>query len=415
MPEPFRVVLGITGSIAAYKCADLVRKLRALRDPRDADRRVEVRAVLTANGARFITPVTLQTLTGFPVNQDLFVSPEAWDVEHVGLADSADLLVIAPATANILAKLALGLADDLLASTALACTAPLLIAPAMNVHMWEHPATQANVAALIERGAICIGPDTGELACGYAGRGRMASVETIVAAVEAYFCHPVSAAPTACDLAGKSVVITAGPTREYLDPVRYLSNPSSGKMGYALAAAARQRGARVTLVSGPVSLPAPDGVTVIAVTSTAEMADAALRAAETADVLIGAAAPADFTPAQRAPHKVKKTGKTGIALNLVPTMDILAAAGAEKRPGQVIVAFAAESEHLIEHAREKLARKHADLIVANDITAPDAGFQADTNRAHLLYTDGRVEELPLQHKSAMAERILDAVVELLNR
>ncbi|OPZ84913.1 MAG: Coenzyme A biosynthesis bifunctional protein CoaBC [bacterium ADurb.Bin429] len=412
----FRVMLGITGSIAAYKCADLVRKLRAMRNPDAPDRRVEVRAMLTDHGAQFITPVTLQTLTGFPVYQELFVSAEEWDVEHVGLADSADLLLIAPATANILAKLAIGLADDLLSSTALACTAPLLIAPAMNVHMWEHPATQANVAMLLERGAIFIGPDAGELACGYEGRGRMAPLETITAAVEAYFLHPrVEGPETVCDLRGLHVVVTAGPTREYLDPVRFLSNPSSGKMGYALAVAARRRGARVTLVSGPVNLPAPDGITTIPVVSTDEMADAALAAAVDADVVIGAAAPADFAPTERAAQKVKKAGRAGLEMQLVPTTDILATIGERKRPGQIIVAFAAESEELVTHAREKLIRKHADLIVANDITTPDAGFLADTNRALLLYPDGRSEDLPLQHKSAMADRILDAVVKLRNR
>ncbi len=410
---PFRVMLGITGSIAAYKCADLVRKLRALRDPAAPGRRAEVRAILTDHGAQFITPVTLQTLTGFPVYRDLFVSAEEWDVEHIGLADGADLLLIAPATANILAKLALGLADDLLSSTALACVAPLLIAPAMNVHMWEHPATQAHIRTLLERGAIVIGPETGALACGYEGRGRMAPAETIAAAVEAYFRHPRAPRPeAACDLRDLRVVITAGPTREYLDPVRFLSNPSSGKMGYALAVAARRRGARVTLVSGPVNLPAPDGVTLVPVISTAEMAGAALDAAEDADVIIGAAAPADFAPAARAPRKIKKAGRDGLDARLVPTVDILATLGERKRPGQLIVAFAAESDDLVAHAREKLARKRADLIVANDITAPDAGFHADTNRALLLYPDGRAEELPLQPKSAMADRILDAVVKL---
>jgi len=406
-PARFTVVLGITGSIAAYKAADLVRQLRALRDPADPARRVHVRAVLTASGAQFITPVTLQTLTGGPVYQHQFTAPEQWDVEHVGLADDADVLLIAPATANCLAKLAHGLADDLLSSVALACTAPLLIAPAMNVHMWEHPATQQNLATLQARGATVIGPDAGDLACGYQGRGRLSPVEEIVAAVAPYFLG------TQRDLAGVRVVVTAGPTREYLDPVRYLSNPSTGTMGFALARAARARGAEVTLISGPASLPDPCGVTVVRVTSTAEMAAAALQAAETAQVIIGAAAPADFAPAARAAQKIKKSGRDRETLELVPTTDILAELGRRKRPGQRLIAFAAESERLEAHAAEKLARKNADLIVANDITAPDAGFAADTNRALLLYPDGRNTTLDLQHKDAMAERILDAVAELL--
>ncbi|HEY3418016.1 MAG TPA: bifunctional phosphopantothenoylcysteine decarboxylase/phosphopantothenate--cysteine ligase CoaBC [Armatimonadota bacterium] len=409
----FVVVLGVTGSIAAYKAAEIIRQLRALRDPAYPERRVDVRVVLTANGARFITPTTLQTLSGNPVQQEMFASPLEWDIQHVSLADEADLLLIAPATANMLAKLANGLADDLLSSTALACTAPLLIAPAMNVHMWEHPANQENVRRLAARDAVFIGPDTGALACGYEGRGRLSPVEEIVGAVARYFTQSPRADGAACDFAGRTVLVTAGPTREYLDPVRFLSNPSSGKMGYALARAARARGAAVILVSGPVQLPAPAGVTVIPVTSNAEMAAAVLDAAGQADVIIGAAAPADFAPAEQAAQKVKKAGKSSLSLDLLPTRDILAEAGARKRPGQIIVAFAAESEQLEEHAREKLARKHADLVVANEITAPDSGFEVDTNRAVLLFADGRRRELPLQAKAEMAERILDAVAGLL--
>lgn len=406
-PNRMTVVLGVTGSIAAYKAAEVVRKLRALRDPARPALRVAVRAILTANGAQFITPVTLQTLTGGPVYSQQFTAAEDWDVEHVGLADDADVLLIAPATANCLAKLAYGMADDLLSSVALACTAPLLIAPAMNVHMWEHPATQANVRLLAERGARFIGPADGELACGYAGRGRLAPVEEIIAAVEPYLSG------ARADLAGVRVLITAGPTREYLDPVRFLSNPSTGKMGYALARAAQARGAAVTLVSGPVALCAPAGVTLVNVTTTAQMAAAVRQAAAEADVIIGAAAPADFAPATPSAQKLKKAGRAGLTVELAPTTDILAEVGRAKRPGQVMVAFAAETERLEEHAAAKLARKHADLIVANDVTADDAGFAADTNRALLLYADGRRETLALQRKEAMAQRILDAVRGLL--
>lgn len=411
----FTVVLGITGSIAAYKAADLIRQLRALRDPQRPERRVDVRVILTPHGAEFITPVTLQTLSGNAVYTDLFQSAKTWDVQHVGLADDADVLLIAPASANIMAKLAMGLADDLLSTTALACTAPLYIAPAMNVHMWAHPATQENQRILQARGVTFIGPARGMLACGYEGEGRFAPVEEIVDAVKARFlAQPTRAEDLPCDLDGRTVVITAGPTREYLDPVRFISNPSTGKMGYALARAARARGAAVTLVSGPVDLPAPAGVTVVSVTSAEEMAAATVDAARNADIVIGAAAPADFTPAQRAPQKIKKSGKTGETLELVPTTDILATIGAQKHAGQVIVAFAAETERLEEYAAEKMARKRADLIVANDITAPGAGFAADTNRAVLLFADGRRQELPLQTKDAMANAILDAAVILLS-
>jgi len=405
--RPFTVVLGVTGSIAAYKAADLVRKLRALRDPARPERRVVVRAVLTAGGAQFITPLTLQTLAGGPVYLDQFALPERWDVEHVGLADSADLLLVAPASADVIAKFAHGIADDLLSTVALAVTAPLMIAPAMNVHMWDHPATRHNIGILRERGAIFIGPGEGELACGYTGRGRMAEVEEIAAAVEAIWSAGV---PPARDLEGVKIVVTAGPTREYLDPVRFISNPSTGKMGYALARAACACGAEVTLISGPVNLPVPEGVTVVNVTTTAEMAAAALQAAEGARVIIGAAAPADFTPAETATQKLKKAGRDKLNIALLPTTDILAELGRRKKTGQLIVAFAAETEKLEEHAAEKLARKNADLIVANPVTAKDAGFAADTNRAVLIYADGRREELELQTKEAMAGRILDAVV-----
>ena len=261
-----------------------------------------------------------------------------------------------------------------------------------------------------------VGPAEGALACGYQGRGRMAPVAEIVAAVRPYFLgadRPGFA--QACDLAGCKVVVTAGPTREYLDPVRFLSNPSSGKMGYALASAAQARGAEVVLVSGPVALPPPPGVQMLSVTSTAEMGAATLAASADAAIIIGAAAPADFTPAERAAQKIKKHGKAHETLALVPTLDILAALGQAKRPGQVLVAFAAETERLEEFAAEKLTRKHADLIVANDVTEHGAGFAADTNRALLLFADGRRQELPLQQKSAMAEAILDAIIELRSR
>lgn len=401
----FTVVLGITGSIAAYKAAEIIRTLRALRDPANPDRRISVRVILTASGAQFITPVTLQTLTGNKVYTELFVDADSWDVQHVGLADDADILLIAPASANIIAKLAMGLADDLLSSVALAITAPRFIAPAMNVHMWENAATQANVATLAARGVKFIGPSTGELACGYTGNGRLAPLDEIVAPLARLFLG------TAQNMAGKQVLVTAGPTREYLDPVRYISNPSTGKMGYALARAAAAHGARVTLVSGPVDLPALPGVTQINIVSNAEMAAAALAVAAEMDIIIGAAAPADFTPLKVAPQKLKKTGVTAETLELLPTTDILATIGAHKRMGQIIVAFAAETERLEEYAMDKLERKNADIIIANDITAPGAGFACDTNSAILYTRDGSRIELQLQSKEAMAEQIIGYLVE----
>ena len=410
-PERFSILLGVTGSIAAYKAAELIRQLRALRDPSAPERRIDVRVILTRHGAQFITTVTLQTLSGNAVYQELFQSAAQWDVQHVGLADNADLLLIAPASANILAKMANGLADDLLSTTVLACQAPALVAPAMNVHMWEHPATQANVRTLLARGVTMIGPAEGELACGYTGRGKMSPVEDIVETVGRHFLQDIPE-PNACTLQGRTVLITAGPTREHLDPVRFLSNPSSGKMGYALAAVARVRGARVILVSGPVTLPAPEGVEFISVTSCAEMAQQVLASSSVADIIIGAAAPADFTPAHRSAQKVKKTGNEEL-LTLCPTTDILLEVGQRKEPGQIIVAFAAETEELEKSAREKMTRKHADMIVANDVSGSDAGFAVDTNRGLLLYADGRREELPLQRKEAMAAHILDAAAALL--
>lgn len=405
----FTVVLGITGSIAAYKAADLIRQLRAVRDPLCPQRRIDVRVILTKYGAEFITPVTLQTVSGNAVYQELFQSAQQWDVQHIGLADDADVLLIAPVSANMMAKIVTGICDDLLSTVAMACTAPLLLAPAMNVHMWEHAATQANYQTLQARGVEFIGPAAGALACGYEGQGRLAPLSEIVAAVTRYF---LSAQPNR-DLLGRTVLVTAGPTREFLDPVRFISNPSSGKMGYALARAAQQRGAEVTLVSGPVTIAPPAGITFIPVISTAEMQDAVMAAALNADIIIGAAAPVDFTPTERAPQKMKKSGRTHETLEFLPTPDILAEVGVQKRPGQIIVAFAAESERLEAQARDKMSRKHADLIIANDITAPDAGFASDTNRALLLYADGRKSELPLQSKESMANRILDAVVAVL--
>ena len=388
-----RVVLGVTGGIAAYKACELVSRLRksgAL-----------VRVVLTDNACRFVPPLTFETLSGNPVSTDTF-APHS-ELEHITLAKWADAFVIAPATANCLAKLANGIADDLLSTTALAMTAPLLIAPAMNANMWRHPATRANLMMLLSRGARTVGPTSGHLACGDDDIGRMAEPEEIVAALQS-FLNPRR------DFEGKRVLVTAGPTIEDIDSVRFITNRSSGKMGYALAEAARDRGAKVTLVSGPVSLPAPEGVELICVRSSAQLCEAVLARADRADVVVQAAAPADFRPVSVAAGKIKKTGG-GMMLTLENTTDIAAELGQRKHSTQLLVAFAAETDDVLENAREKLKHKNADLIVANDVSRADAGFGVDTNAVTLI-TREDVLELPLMSKRRVADGILDRVAAL---
>jgi phosphopantothenoylcysteine decarboxylase/phosphopantothenate--cysteine ligase len=387
------VVLGITGSIAAYKGAEIARRLM--------DLGADVHATLTRAGAEFITPLTLRTLTGNAVTLDMFDDPEEWNVRHVSLAQRAAAVVIAPASANAIAKLSLGLADEFIYSVALATQAPIVVAPAMNDRMYRHPATQANLAQLRDRGACIIEPETGRLASGAVGQGRLADPEAIA--------NAVASIASSGDLQGKRVLITAGPTREPLDPVRFLSNRSSGRMGYALAEAAVTRGATVTLVTGPVALPAPAGCDVLRVVTTEEMYDAVLARLAMADVVIAAGAPADFRPASRARDKLKKVASSH-NLELVPTSDILAECGRRKGTSQFLVGFAAETENIVENAREKLRAKKLDVIVANDVSAPDVGIDAERNAGRLLFADGREEELPPMDKSAFAHRILDAVV-----
>ena len=389
-----RVVLGVTGGIAAYKACDLVSRLRKAG--------CEVRVVLTEHAARFVPPLTFETLSGNAACVDTFAPRR--ELEHIALAKWADAFVIAPATANCLGKLANGIADDLLTTTALAMTAPLLIAPAMNANMWRHPATQSNLETLLSRGARTVGPGTGHLACGDDDVGRMSEPAEIVEALDALL-NPRR------DLAGRKVLVTAGPTVERIDPVRYITNRSSGKMGYAIASAAAARGARVTLVSGPVRLAAPQGVEVVSVESSAQLCDAVLQRGEWADIVIQAAAPADFRPAHIAGHKIKKTG-AGMTLVLENTTDIAAALGAQRRDDQVIVVFAAETDDVEANARGKLARKNADMVVANDVSRSDAGFGVDTNQVTLITrTDARA--LPLMTKAETADAILDRVAELL--
>ena len=390
-----KILLGVTGSIAAYKTADLASKL--------TQAGAEVDVILTEAATKFVTPLTFQSVTGRAAHTDLWGS-EAHMI-HVSLGERADLLVIAPATADVIAKLAHGLANDLLTVTALAARCPVLVAPAMDGGMFEHPATQANLKTLGEREVTLLGPAAGRMASGLAGHGRMIEPDEILGRVRL-------ALGRAGPLAGRRIVVTAGGTQEPIDPVRFISNRSSGKQGFALAQAALDRGAKVTLITGPNTLPTPIGAERVDVNTAAEMAEAVLNAE--ADALIMAAAVADFRPAQSANHKLKKTEVPQITLER--TVDILSAV-AERRERthkpRVVVGFAAESQNLVENAREKVFRKKLSLIVANDIAAQDAGFGVDTNRVTLIGETGGVESLPLMSKTQVAEAVMERIVTLL--
>lgn len=387
------VVLGVSGGIAAYKAAELVRALRQAG--------AQVRVVMTRGGQQFITPLTLQTLSGQPVSTDLWDLTQESQIGHIELADSAEVLLIAPATANVVAKLAVGIADDLLTTVALATRARLVVAPAMNVHMYENVVVQENLQRLRERGARIVTPDSGSLACGYEGLGRLPDADILVEAVRA------SLAPG--DLVGESVLVTAGPTREYLDPVRFLSNRSSGKMGFAVARAAARRGARVVLVSGPTALDDPRGVEVVRVDSASEMAAAVDAHAPAATIVVAAAAVADYRPKRRAAHKAAKV-QGATTLELETTRDIVASID-RSRKDRIIVGFAAETGDPVDRARAKLERKRLDLIVANDVTAQGAGFDVSTNVVTLVDAD-QTTSLPLLDKDDVADAILDRVVAL---
>jgi phosphopantothenoylcysteine decarboxylase/phosphopantothenate--cysteine ligase len=390
------IVLGVGGGIAAYKSAALASQL--------VKRGYDVQVLMTEHATRFVQPLTFQALTKRPVIVDTFAEPDAGEIAHIAVADRASLFVVAPATANLIAKLAHGIADDMVTTTALAVTAPIVVAPAMNVHMFEHPAVQENLQKLRSRGVIVIDPASGPLACGYTGRGRLPEPDDIVAVIEAVL-HAQR------DFAGLSVLVTAGPTVEDIDPVRFLSNASSGKMGYAIAAAAASRGASVTLVSGPTHLQPPAGVELVRVRSTQDMYDAVAARIGNADVYISAAAPADFRPVRRLDRKWKK-GDGVPELVLEPTVDILADMGRRKRPGQTFVGFAAETGDAVATARSKLERKNLDLLVVNDVSEAGAGFAVDTNRVTLLFRGGDERALPLLPKTEVAQRILDAVLAL---
>lgn len=391
------IILGVTGGIAAYKTATICSRLV------QAGAIVDV--VMTEAAQKFITPLTFQALTHRPVYTNMFDIPAGENIPHIALADAADLLLIAPATAQTISKLAHGLADNLLTAIALASPAPMLLAPAMESDMWSHPATQANLEKLRSWGVFTVGPAKGRLASGALGTGRMVEPDEVLGMAQVVLARRES-------LFEQKVVVTAGGTREAIDPVRFVSNYSSGKMGYAVAEAARDRGAAVTLIT-TVSLPAPFNVEVIQVASAQEMLEAVLTSTREADLLVMAAAVADFRPKTAAEQKIKKQDDTtGLRLELVRNPDILAEVAKQKSAGygpRVTVGFAAETEELLTNAKSKLERKKLDLIAANDVTATDAGFAVDTNRVTLIASDGSIEELPLLSKIEVAEAILEKV------
>jgi phosphopantothenoylcysteine decarboxylase/phosphopantothenate--cysteine ligase len=387
------IVLGITGSIAAYKAAAIASQL--------TQAGAKVNVIMTKEAIQFISPVTFRAITSRPVATEMFDLASEFSIGHVSLAKAADIVVIAPATANIIAKLAAGIADDMLCCTVLATKAPVLIAPAMETNMYNNPVTQDNLSKLKVRGFVIIAPATGWLASGKEGPGRLADINDIIDGI----CQVLERGG---DLAGKHIVVTAGGTQEPIDPVRYISNRSSGKMGYALAEAARDRGAKVILITAPISLPEPAGVDVVKVGTAQEMRQAVVKVTPQADALIMAAAVADYRPIKAAKDKIKK-GEAGLTLKLECTPDILGSV----KGNFIKVGFAAESNNLVKNAKQKLQQKWLDFIVANDITASDSGFGADTNRVTIIDREGKVDSLPLMPKREVADKVLDRVVELL--
>ena len=390
------IVVGITGGIAAYKAVELVSRLGKLG--------MHVDVIMTEHATEFVTPLTLETISHNPVTRDTFKREQSWEVGHVSLAQKADLIVVAPATANLIAKMAHGIADDMLTTTLLAATAPVLLAPAMNTVMWQAAVTQNNLQTLLARGVHTVGPDSGLLACRDVGAGRMSEPDAIVEEILRLLARKQ-------DLAGLHVLVTAGPTREPLDPVRYLGNHSSGKMGYALAQEAMARGAEVTLVSGPTALAAPAGVTLVPVQTTADLLEAMERLCDAQDVIIQAAAPADYRFAQVSGTKLKKRAGEPLTLTLLENPDVAKAVAQRKHAGQTLVGFAAETNDTLANARDKRIRKGLDMIVANDVTLEGAGFGVDTNIATLITAQGETS-LPLMSKQALAGEILTAIVAL---
>lgn len=385
------IVLGVTGGIAAYKACELVRAL--------VKEGASVEVVMTQNAMEFVTPLTLQTLSGNKVATRPFDPVWESEIGHISLADRADLVVIAPATASFVGKMATGIADSLLATLVLATLAPVIVCPAMNVNMYNNVAVQENIRKLRDRGVSIVEPSEGFLACGWEGRGRLPETEDIMSEIEF--------ALTPKDMASERVLVTAGATREHIDPVRFISNPSSGKMGYALAEEARMRGADVVLVSGKSPLPPPRGVTLVSVESADDMYTAVMKHLDWSTLVIKAAAVGDYAPESKSAGKIKKTGDE-LTLKLKRTKDILKEIG-EKKKQQIVVGFAAETEDLMSNAAIKLREKNADMIVANNVGAPGAGFEADTNEVHLLFASGAMEELPLAPKKEIAKIIFDRI------
>ncbi len=393
MPEKNHVLLGVTGGIAAYKIPNLCSRL--------VKGGFQVETILTANAQKIVSPIPFESLSGNRCHTDTFDPMDTSKVEHIALAREADLLVIAPASANIIAKLRWGLADDLLSTTALACTCPKLLVPAMNTNMYENPATQENLSVLRQRGYIVMEPLSGHLACGAVGKGKMPEPDDIYDRIEAIL---------ACkkDLQGLRILVTAGPTQEPLDPVRYLTNHSSGKMGYAIAHAAMLRGADVTLVSGPTALKYPPLVRTIPIVTAQDMYETVTREAEHADIIIKAAAVADYTPETVADNKIKKSD-SDLSIPLRRTRDILGYLGTHRRPGQFLCGFSMETEHMLENSRKKLTKKNLDMIVANNVKDAGAGFQGNTNVITMITQDS-VTQLPLMDKEEAAHAILTEIL-----
>lgn len=393
--EGKNIVLCVTGGIAAYKAADLTSRLRKLG--------AQVYIIMTESATHFITPLTLEVLSEHRVVTDMFDRTFTWEVEHISLAKRADIFVIAPATANIIGKAAHGIADDMVSTTLMATKAPMVIAPAMNTNMYENPVVQANITALKQKGVRFVEPVAGRLACGDTGKGKLADPADIVQAIEA--------AATPQDLAGLSILVTAGPTRESMDPVRFISNHSTGKMGYAIAHRAQMRGAQVTLVSGPVSLDAPAGVTMVPVVSALQMRDAVLSRLPEQDWVIKAAAVGDYRPETQAENKLKKKADE-MSVALVKNPDILHEVGQRKQATQTVCGFSMETQNLLENSKAKLEEKNCDMLVANNLKTAGAGFAHDTNVATLLYRDGTVESLDLMQKDTLADIVLDRMLAL---
>ena len=388
------IVLGVSGGIACYKAAALASALVKLH--------ADVQVLMTENATNFINPITFEQLTGNKALVDTFDRNFQHKVEHISVADRADLVLIAPATANVLAKLANGLADDMLTTTVLACDCPKAAAPAMNTRMYENPVTQDNLQKLRHYGWEIVEPASGRLACGAVGKGKLPEPEQLVEVCLHALAHEK-------DLAGKRILVTAGPTREAIDPVRYITNHSSGKMGYAIAKAAARRGAAVTLVSGPVDLPEPGYMEVVHITSAQEMFDAVTARAEDMDIIIKAAAVADYRPAAVADNKIKKKDGDELSIPLARTKDILGSLGARKRPGQFLCGFSMETENMLENSRKKLTKKNLDLIAANNVKVSGAGFGVDTNVLTLIGPDSE-RELPLLTKDQAADALLDEIL-----